>query len=107
MQDTTCPARAPGTSRPELSLRSATALPNVVAKLSGLVTEVDDIRPYVRTAVELFGTERLLFGSDWPVCELVTSYVDVKDRLVEALGGQPDDIFAGTAITTYGLELAR
>jgi L-fuconolactonase len=83
------------------------ALPNVVAKLSGLVTEVDDIRPYVRSAVDLFGPERLMFGSDWPVCELVTSYVDVKDRLVEALGGQPADIFAGTAIKTYGLELTR
>jgi hypothetical protein len=33
--------------------------------------------------------------------------VDVKDRLVEALGGQPHDIFAGTAIATYGLELTR
>jgi L-fuconolactonase len=48
-----------------------------------------------------------MFGSDWPVCELVTSYVDVKDRLVSALGGQPSAIFAGTAIDTYGLELAR
>jgi L-fuconolactonase len=83
------------------------ALPNVVAKLSGLVTEVDDIRPYVLEAVELFGPERLMFGSDWPVCELVSSYVDVKDRLEAALGGRPARIFAGTAIDTYGLQLTR
>ena len=37
----------------------------------------------------------------------MTSYVDIKDRLVEALGGQPDDVFGSTAITAYGLELAR
>lgn len=90
-----------------VSAAQLAALPNVVAKLSGLVTEVDDIRPYVLEAVDLFGPERLMFGSDWPVCELVTSYVDVKDRLVSALGAEPSDIFAGTAIDTYGLELTR
>lgn len=90
-----------------VSAAQLAALPNVVAKLSGLVTAVDDIRPYVLEAVDLFGPERLMFGSDWPVCELVSSYVDVKDRLVSALGGQPSAIFAGTAIDTYGLELTR
>jgi L-fuconolactonase len=88
------------------------AQPNVVAKLSGLVTEADwatwtvaDLRPYVETAVELFGTNRLMFGSDWPVLNLAATYPQVKDALTELLGGLPADVFGGTAITTYHLEL--
>jgi L-fuconolactonase len=88
------------------------ARPNVVAKLSGLVAEADwatwtpaDLRPFVLTAVELFGTDRLMFGSDWPVLEVAATYARVKDALVEALGGAPPDVFADTAIRTYGLEL--
>ncbi|SNY42776.1 amidohydrolase family protein [Paractinoplanes atraurantiacus] len=87
------------------------ARPNVVAKLSGLVTEADhdrwtagDLKPYVETAVSLFGTDRLMFGSDWPVCELAATYAEVKDALVETLGAMPEDIFGGTAVRTYRLE---
>ncbi|GAA0553699.1 amidohydrolase family protein [Paractinoplanes ferrugineus] len=87
------------------------ARPNVVAKLSGLVTEAQwatwrpaDLRPYVEIAVELFGPSRLMFGSDWPVCELAATYAQVKDALAEVLGGRPEDIFGGTAIATYHLE---
>ncbi|WP_329108862.1 amidohydrolase family protein [Micromonospora sp. NBC_01699] len=85
---------------------------NVVAKLSGLVTEadpagwtVDDLRPFVASAVELFGPDRLMFGSDWPVCELAATYGQVRDALSEILGGSPDDIFGTTAISTYRLEI--
>jgi L-fuconolactonase len=88
------------------------ARPNVVAKLSGLVAEADwatwtpaGLRPFVTTAVELFGTDRLMFGSDWPVLEVAATYAQVKDAMVEVLGGVPPDVFAGTAIRTYGLEL--
>jgi L-fuconolactonase len=88
------------------------ARPNVVAKVSGLVAEADwatwtpaDLRPFVLTAVELFGTDRLMFGSDWPVLEVAATYAQVKDALVAALGGAPPEVFAGTAIRTYGLEL--
>jgi len=88
------------------------ARPNVVAKLSGLVAEADwatwtpeDLRPFVRAAVELFGTDRLMFGSDWPVCEVAAGYAQVKDAMTAALGGAPDDVFAGTATRTYRLEL--
>jgi L-fuconolactonase len=87
--------------------------PNVVAKLSGLVAEADwatwtpdDLRLYVLTAIELFGSSRLMFGSDWPVCEVAATYAEVKDAIVEILGGTPYDIFAGTAIGTYHLEVA-
>jgi L-fuconolactonase len=89
------------------------ARPNVVAKVSGLVAEadwahwtVDDLRPYVLTAVDLFGTSRLMFGSDWPVLEVAATYAQVKAAVVEILGGTPEDLFAGTALATYQLELA-
>jgi L-fucono-1,5-lactonase len=94
-------------------IRPVAARPNVVAKLSGLVSEADwatwtpdDLRLYVLTAIELFGSSRLMFGSDWPVCEVAATYAEVKDAMVEILGGTPYDIFAGTAVGTYHLEVA-
>ena len=88
------------------------ARPNVVAKLSGLVAEADwahwsadDLRPFVETAVELFGTSRLMYGSDWPVLEVAATYAQVKDVLSDLLGGLLPDVFGGTAIRTYHLEV--
>jgi L-fuconolactonase len=94
--------------------REAAAFPNVSCKLSGMVTEadwrawtVDDLRPYVQAALECFGPDRLMFGSDWPVCELAASYGQVKRALVEALGpiSEPERaaIFGGTATGFYRL----
>jgi L-fuconolactonase len=87
--------------------------PNVTAKLSGLVTEaswdswsVDDLRPYVREALEVFGPERLMFGSDWPVCLLASSYGKWLSTLNSIL--PPDaraEVFGGTAVRTYHLAL--
>ena len=61
--------------------RAAGAFPNVFCKLSGMITEADwrswtaaDLKPYVQAALEAFGPDRLMFGSDWPVCELAGSY---------------------------------
>lgn len=58
--------------------------PQVSIKLSGLVTEAswtawkpEDLRPYLDAALESFGPERILFGSDWPVCRLAASYGQV------------------------------
>jgi L-fuconolactonase len=86
------------------------AVPNVTVKVSGLVAEADwahwtveDLRPYVGAAVGLFGPARLMFGSDWPVLEVAATYAQVKDAMVEILGGPDEDIFAGTAIRTYRL----
>ncbi|MEU4690265.1 amidohydrolase family protein [Actinoplanes sp. NPDC023714] len=89
------------------------ANPNVTCKLSGLVTEigpswtVEALRPYIATAVEVFGPSRLMFGSDWPVCLLVARYGEVLTALREALPPLPaaalDEIFGGTAIRVYGL----
>ena len=45
----------------------------------------DDLRPYVETALDMFGVERVMYGSDWPVCLLAGSYLAVKQALEEAL----------------------
>jgi L-fuconolactonase len=95
-------------------LRRLAALPNVTAKLSGLVTEADwdrwqvsDLRPYVDVALTAFGPDRLMFGSDWPVCTLAASFGDVLGTARELTVGlsrpERDAIFAGTAARIYGL----
>jgi len=88
-------------------------LPGVWCKLSGLITEADhqrwtpdDLRPYVNHVVRLFGYDRLMFGSDWPVCVLAGSYEQVLSSTREALGelnqDDADRIWGGTARTFYG-----
>ena len=62
-------------------LRKLAALPNVACKISGMVTEADhqrwqptDLEPFINVALETFGEERILFGSDWPVVLLASPY---------------------------------
>ena len=87
---------------------------NIHCKLSGLVTEAnwnswqtDDLRPYVEYALELFGADRLLFGSDYPVCLLAASYDRVLQAFQEILGGLSDTerekIFSANAAKFYRL----
>ncbi|MDA0169771.1 amidohydrolase family protein [Solirubrobacter taibaiensis] len=92
-------------------MRRLAAHENVVCKLSGMVTEadweawtVDDLRPYADTVLEAFGPDRVMFGSDWPVCTLAASYQQVV-AATEALVS-PDEreqIFGETARRTYTL----
>ncbi|WP_330262966.1 amidohydrolase family protein [Streptomyces griseorubiginosus] len=95
-------------------VRALAALPNTVCKLSGLVTEadlaswtVDDLRPYADTVLEAFGPDRLMYGSDWPVCTLGAGYgemLSVTKELTAGLGpSERADVFGGTALRTYGL----
>jgi L-fuconolactonase len=88
------PFRSDGWDRWLDELRRAAARPNVVAKLSGLDTawgpgwDATRVRPAVEVALEAFGADRLLFGSDWPVCRSVSTYrtvVDAADALVGSL----------------------
>jgi L-fuconolactonase len=74
-------------------------LPNVTCKLSGLSTEFDAQGTAAR-ALEWFGADRCMFGSDWPVCLLAGGYGEAL-----ALAGGDADVLAGTAIRTYGLEV--
>jgi L-fuconolactonase len=95
-------------------LRVLGRLPNVVCKLSGMVTEADletwkvaDLRPYADVALEAFGPERVMFGSDWPVCLLAAPYgrvFEVARELTSHLSAaERDAVFGGTAARTYGL----
>jgi len=88
---------------------------NVVAKISGLVTEADwshwtskDLREYVDHAVAVFGPHRILFGTDWPVCTLAASYGQLVDVARALLGGLSVDeqaaIFGANAAATYQLD---
>jgi L-fuconolactonase len=86
--------------------------PNVYCKLSGMVTEADwnawkpaDLKPYVEKVLEFFGEDRVMFGSDWPVCHLASDYAGVKGALEEVLGDiSPETrakIFGGNASAFY------
>ena len=96
------------------ALQPLARYPNVYAKLSGLVTEAnwsswqtDDLRPYVDVALESFGADRIMFGSDYPVCLLAASYDRVLDSFQEILkslsDADRDKIFAETAEKFYRL----
>jgi L-fuconolactonase len=84
-------------------------LPNVVAKVSGLVTEAsawnaDLVRPYIDHAAHCFGWERLMFGSDWPICDLAGGYRRWLDFTAEACNsdrGGEAHFFSGTADRIY------
>jgi L-fuconolactonase len=72
---------------------------NVCCKLSGLVTEADwknwtqsDIEPYLDIAFEYFGSDRLMIGSDWPVCTVAGSYSQVMNVIIEYLALYPDSV---------------
>jgi L-fuconolactonase len=84
-------------------------LSNVFCKLSGLLTETPDLAlaaDAVREAVEIFGTDRCMFGSDWPVCLLAAGYTDSLDLVQSAIAPEAAPaIFAATATRAYGLEL--
>lgn len=94
--------------------RSIAKLPNVWCKLSGMVTEANwdnwspsDLRPFVDVALECFGPQRLMFGSDWPVCLLAADYDRVVEStqslLTELNATERDLILAGTAMSFYRL----
>jgi L-fuconolactonase len=87
---------------------------NVSCKLSGLVNEARwhswtpyELVPYVRRALDWFGVERCMFGSDWPVCLLAASYEQVMQALRYATSdlspSDKDAVFGGNAVRVYGL----
>jgi L-fuconolactonase len=94
----------------------AARIPNVWCKLSGMITEADwrqwkpsDLKPYIDYLIEHFGFDRLMFGSDWPVCLLAGTYKQVFEALDENLSGINDSqkakIFGGNAQHFYNLNL--
>jgi len=114
------PPIASGETEPWASLMNEFAgLENVACKLSGMVSVADpvawkpaDFVPYVTGVYNIFGPDRLMFGTDWPVCTLAAEYGQVIDALREVLTdlGVLDEaieaaIFGNTAIHWYSLNL--
>jgi L-fuconolactonase len=88
---------------------------NVWCKLSGMATEADhggwkasDLQPYVDVALESFGGKRVMFGSDWPVCLLATTYKRWVETVGELVGKLSEfergRLMGGTAVEVYGLD---
>lgn len=96
-------------------METVASLPHVWCKLSGMITEANwhnwtpqDLRPYVKHVVHVFGFDRLMFGSDWPVCTLAGPYHQVVNALRECIGpiseAANDALWGGTARLFYGLD---
>ncbi|SRR5258706_779084 len=87
---------------------------NVYCKISGMVNEADwkhwkkeDFTPYLETVTQAFGTDRILFGSDWPVCLVAASYKEVIGIVMDFFSSfsknEQELFFGGNAIKFYNL----
>jgi L-fuconolactonase len=96
-------------------MESAACIPQIRCKFSGMITEddprqlkADRLRPYVAHVMSVFGPDRLMFGSDWPVCLTAGSWKEVLAMFTQAVGPQPMEIreklLGGTATEFYQLE---
>ncbi|MBV7531242.1 amidohydrolase [Chitinophaga sp. sic0106] len=95
-------------------MREIAASPNVYCKVSGLVTEADwenwhpdHFQPFLEVVLEAFGCDRLMFGSDWPVCLLAADYDTVKlivtNYISKLTPAEQQKIMGGNAIAFYHL----
>lgn len=94
-------------------MKAAAENPNVYAKVSGLNTaaspnwDAAELKPYIDFAVQTFGVDRLMFGSDWPVCILAGDYnkvwVETNKALASYSQAEQDAILGGTALKVYNL----
>jgi L-fuconolactonase len=96
-------------------LERVARLPHIWCKLSGMITEADwaawtpeDLKPYVEHVVSQFGYDRLMFGSDWPVCTLAGTYRQVVEALRQILDPLPEAearrLWGATAAEVYQLD---
>ncbi|MBI3417410.1 MAG: amidohydrolase family protein [Verrucomicrobia bacterium] len=99
----------------ERDLRELAKSPNVFCKISGMVTEADwsawrpaDFRPCLDVVFAAFGEDRVMFGSDWPVCLLAASYEEVfgiaRDYFCQFSAATQAKFFGGNAARFYRLE---
>jgi L-fuconolactonase len=95
-------------------IRELAQAPNVMCKVSGLVTEArwdawraEDFRSYLETVLEAFGPARLMYGSDWPVALLAASYEQFFGLAHDYFAPLGDEaqagIFGGNAVRFYNL----
>ncbi len=96
-------------------IREVAESAHVSCKLSGMVTETkwrgwraEDFRPYLEVVLEAFGPDRLMIGSDWPVCLLSAEYGEVVGLVKDFIGSLSADeqaaILGGTCARVYGIE---
>lgn len=95
-------------------LEEAARLPQVYCKLSGMITEADPswkpdhLRPYVDHVMRIFGPDRLMFGSDWPVCMLAGTWKEALSAFTQCIGAQPigirEKLLGETARAFYRIE---
>ena len=96
-------------------IQEVSKLPNVVCKVSGILANADlekwrseDLRPYVDHVIECFGWERVMFGSDWPVCTLAASlrkWVETLKLLTNEAGEEKQHkLFYQNAARVYRLD---
>jgi L-fuconolactonase len=92
------------------------AIPSMHVKLSGMITEArvpnwksEDLAPYIQHVLRVFGPDRCMFGSDWPVCLLAGTWKETLAAFTQALGAQPVElrskILGETAARFYGLRI--
>lgn len=97
-------------------IEALAAQPNVWCKISGMVTEADhqawkylDFVPYMNVVCEAFGTDRIMLGSDWPVCRLAGEYHKVMaialDYISELTESEKESMYKQNAIDCYQLEI--
>ena len=97
------------------NISAVASIPGAYCKISGMVTEADheewtseDLKPYVYHVVNKFGLDRVMFGSDWPVCLIAATYDEVLTSTLEAIGpieeNDRDRFLNGTAKKFYRLD---
>jgi L-fuconolactonase len=98
----------------EKEIRTLGAFDNLFCKVSGMVTEADwknwkqeDFKKYLDIVIDSFGTKRLMYGSDWPVCLVAASYKNqlsiVENYLASFSESEQADVMGGTALRFYNL----
>ena len=107
------PAISNGSMNPwKQDIRQLASFDNVFCKLSGMVTEThwkqwkpQDFHPYLDVVCEAFGGDRLMIGSDWPVCTLSATYEQtveiVTDYITQSMPGEADKIFGANCKHWY------
>jgi L-fuconolactonase len=99
----------------DADIRKLSSFPNVFCKVSGMVTEADwanwklaDFTPFLEVVWEAFGPERLMFGSDWPVCLLAGGYARVRGLAAGYVGSlsksEQQAFWGDVAARVYSLE---
>lgn len=99
----------------KLGIKNLAKNPNIYCKISGMVTEadwnqwtIDDMIPYLEIVGEFFGTERLCFGSDWPVCLVASDYkkmLDIVEKFIAQLNDESKEkVLSGNCTNFYQLK---